>query len=118
DTIIDIEGIESASGKTLDYLIYKFINASEPLNARQRVLIVRTLVAGLSSTFNIDLSKVDTRADGLSAELRKERLVPDSEDTFNHFVSAGRQSMEPALDYSRKAPTFLTPPLIDGYESQ
>lgn len=114
DGVVEIDGLENAKEEHLGILIPSLLNADDALMPRQRVLLAKQLLAAPESP-SLDLSAIKARPDALLAELLREGLVPDSEDVFTHFSSAGWPSIEPALLLSTNAWTFLDPTLVAGH---
>lgn len=114
DGVVEIDGLENANEQHLGILIPSLLNADDALMPRLRVLLAKQLLAAPESP-GLDLSAIEARPDALLAELLREGLVPDSEDVFTHFSSAGWPSIEPALLISTNAWTFLALPLVAGH---
>lgn len=114
DGVVEIEDLENANEEQLGFLIPSLLNASDALMPRQRVLLAKQLLATPQSP-GLDLSAIEARPDTLLAELLREGMVPDSEEVFIHFSSAGWPSIEPALLLSTNAPKFLAPTLVAGH---
>lgn len=114
DGVVEIDGLENANEEQLGILIPSLLNADGALMPRQRVLLAKQLLAAPESP-GLDLSAIEARPDALLAELLREEMVPDSEDVFTHFSSAGWPAIEPALLLSTNAWTFLAPPLVAGH---
>lgn len=114
DGVVEIDGLENANEEQLGILIPSLLNADAALMPRQRVLLAKQLLAAPESP-GLDLSAIEARPDALLAELLREELVPDSEDVFTHFSSAGWPSIEPALLISANAWTFLAPTFVAGH---
>lgn len=112
--VVDVLDLEEASEERLEPLVSLLLNAHPALGPRQRVLLAKQLWDSPARPA-FDLAEVTASPDELLAELLRQEMVEDSEESFEHFSSAGWASIGPALRVSKEADTFITPELIEGH---
>lgn len=114
ESVVDVLDLEEASKEQLEPLIPLLLNADHVLGAQQRVLLAKQLLDSPGRP-DFDLAEITASPDEVLAELLKQGMVDDREETFEHFSSAGWASIGPALRVSTQAATFITPALIEGH---
>lgn len=112
--VVDVLDLEEASEEQLERLIPLLLNAHSALEPRQRVLLAKQLWDSPARPA-FDLTEIPASPDELLAELLRQGMVDDSEESFEHFSRAGWASIGPALRVSKKAATFITPALVEGH---
>jgi hypothetical protein len=92
-----------------------FLHApDESIEPQARVELVKELkLPGL-----LDVQLLNAEPNHVFRYLLEERLVPDTADTFAHFLPAGWTSVGPAMKVSAKIEEFLTPALVKGLLDQ
>lgn len=112
--VVDVLDLQEASKEQLEPLVALLLNAQPALGPRQRVLLAKQLWDSPARPA-FDLAEVTASPDELLAELLRQGMVDDSEESFEHFTSAGWASIGAALRVSKEAATFITPELIEGH---
>ncbi|MET4053154.1 hypothetical protein ABID81_002529 [Frigoribacterium sp. PvP054] len=112
--VVDVLDLEEASEEQLEPLIPLLLNAQPALGPRQRVLLAKQLWHSPAQPAFV-LTEVTASPDELLAELLRQGMVDDVEESFERFSSAGWASIGPALRVSKEAATFITPALIEGH---
>lgn len=110
---IEISGIDEASAVSLHDLTVTTLNASSSLKAEDRV----QLALQLNPQRPLDSSSVTEirpSGDDLLAHALESGLLPDTADTFTHFLTGGWASVSAAFKVSTSAEDFLTPSVIAG----
>lgn len=111
---VELQGLDDAEPELIADLRKRILNASEVLEARDRVLLALQLDPE-SRLDAIDPTDLQATQDDLLAELLEAGLVPDDAATFEHFRTAGWRSVSKAFEISEAAKDFLTPDLVDGH---
>ncbi|WP_434590742.1 P-loop NTPase fold protein [Brevibacterium sp. 1718] len=105
DVIIDVEP------QLVAELRLRILNASHVLKSRERVYIALQLDPELTLG-GIDAADIKPTDDNLLADLLEAGLVPDTANTFKHFMTAGWNAIANAFHHSEAAKEFLTPELV------
>lgn len=93
-------------------LAARLLNASSSIpSAAARVRLAVSLNLSADAISATDLTPT---SDDLLALALKAELVPDAEETFQHFVAAGWRSVEKAFAVSKNVGAFLIPQLVSG----
>jgi len=111
---IEISGIDEASAVSLHDLTVTILNASSSLKAEDRVQLALQLnpQRPLDSS---SVTKIQPSGDDLLAHALESGLLPDTADTFTHFLTGGWESASAAFKVSTSAESFLTPSFIAGH---
>ena len=112
--VADVLNLKEASEEQLEPLIPLLLNAHAALGPRQRVLLAKQLWHSPAQPA-FDLAEITASPDELLAELLRQGMVDDVEESFERFSSAGWASIGPAVQVSKEAATFITPALIEGH---
>jgi hypothetical protein len=110
---IEISGIDEASAVSLHDLTVTILNASRSLKAEDRVQLALQLnpQRPLDSS---SVTEIQPSGDDLLAHALESGLLPDTADTFTHFLTGGWASVSAAFKVSTSAEDFLTPSVIAG----
>lgn len=111
---VELHALDDAEPDLIINLRQWILNASEVLEARNRVQIALQLDPE-SRLDAIDPTVLQPARDDLLAELLEADLVPDDTATFEHFLTAGWRSVSKAFEVSEAAKDFLTPDLVAGH---
>lgn len=111
---IEISGIDEASAVSLHDLTVTILNASSSLKAENRVQLALQLnpQRPLDSS---SVTEIQPSGDDLLAHALESGLLPDTADTFTHFLIGGWASVSAAFKVSTSAEDFLTPSFIAGH---
>lgn len=107
---VEIAAVEDAEPTTVRELMVSILNASSVLGSRDRVNLALQL-----STGAVEVSELEPSGDDLLADLLESELVPDTAESFKHFVSAGWNAVSRAFATSAAAPDFISPELVGGH---
>ncbi|EYT62422.1 hypothetical protein H483_0110505 [Dietzia sp. UCD-THP] len=110
---VRIEGLEDAESDHIIALRLRILNAHQLIESKDRVRLAQQLDPK-SRLAPIELTAIQPSEDDLLAYLLSAGLVPDSAETFEHFLTAGWSSVSTAFAISWAAKDFLTPELIKG----
>jgi hypothetical protein len=108
---IELRDVEEIADQDRGVLAVRVLNASKHLTAQARVQLVKQL--NLESA--IELAEVTPSPDQLLASALEAKLLPDTFDTFAHFVKCGWESVSEAFAVSENASEFMTPALLAGF---
>ncbi len=111
---IEISGIDEASAVSLHDLTVTILNASSSLKAEDRVQLALQLnpQRPLDSS---SVTEIQPSGDDLLAHALESGLLPDTTDTFTHFLTGGWASVSAAFKVSTSAESFFTPSFIVGH---
>lgn len=111
---VEIEGLEDVESEVILDLRIRILNAHQVLESRARIWLALQLDPE-SRLDPISLTALQPSEDDLLAGLLEAGLVPDSAETFEHFLTGGWGSVAKAFAISEDAKEFLTPELIGGH---
>uniref|UniRef100_UPI003899E759 YobI family P-loop NTPase n=1 Tax=Pigmentiphaga litoralis TaxID=516702 RepID=UPI003899E759 len=111
---VELEGVEDAAPDVIHALMVRILNASQELDSRDRVQLALQLDPEPQPGLLV-ATELRPSGDDLLADLLQAGLVPDTVDTFAHFLTGGWRSVSTAFKASTAAQDFLTPQLVAGH---
>lgn len=108
DHPIKIRALEETDVDTRSKLAIRILNASSSLPAAARV----RLVIGLDLPTGVEPTDMIPANDDLLARALEAKLVPDTAETFEHFVGGGWESVSEAFAVSANIEDFVNPELV------
>lgn len=111
---VEILGVEEASAETIQRLTVRILNASSVLGADDRVHLAVQLNPQRPPE-SLAATQIQPSGDNLLAHALNSKLLPDTADTFAHFLTGGWASVSAAFKVSAAAMDFLTPSLVAGH---
>jgi len=110
----EVSGVEQAPAETIHSLTVTILNASGVLGAGHRVQLARQLNPQRPPE-SLSATEIKPSGDDLLAHALESELLPDTADTFTHFLTGGWVSVSAAFKVSSAAKDFLTPTLVAGH---
>lgn len=107
-------GLEEASTSAIHAVMIRILNSPKFIDAKQRVALAQELNAFLEPD-SLSIAEIIPFPDELFAELLRAKLVPDSDASFAHFLTAGWGAVSGACEVSAGLKGFLTPQLVKGH---
>lgn len=108
---LELQEVDMTEDADRNSLAVRLLNASAHLTPDARVRLVEQL--RLDS--EIELTDVTPSPDGLLARALEAKLLPDTAETFSHFVAGGWQSVAEAFAVSVRVSEFMAPALVTGF---
>ncbi|MBB1512771.1 hypothetical protein H5399_09170 [Tessaracoccus sp. MC1627] len=112
--LAEVSGVEEAPAESIRRLTVTILNASSVLGAGDRVQLALQLNPQRPPE-SLAATEIQPSGDDLLAYALKSELLPDTADTFTHFLTGGWASVSAAFKVSTAAKDFLTPSLVAGH---
>lgn len=109
--LLELQEVGMTEGADRNALAVRLLNASAHLTPDARVRLVEQL--RLDS--DIALTDVTPSSDGLLARALEAKLLPDTAESFSHFVAGGWKSVDEAFAVSARVSEFMAPALVTGF---
>ncbi|QKT07970.1 hypothetical protein HUN08_12835 [Gordonia sp. X0973] len=108
---LELQEVDMTEEADRNALAVRLLNASAHLKPDARVRLVEQL--RLDS--EIEVTDVTPSSDGLLAWALEAKLLPDTAETFSHFVAGGWKSVAEAFAVSARISEFMAPALVTGF---
>lgn len=108
---ISLQDVDELDAPKRYELLVRILNASSVLEPAQRVWFATQLDPD-PKTY-LDVEKIEASKDDLFARLLDAKLVSDTLETFQQFLTVGRPAIATAFRASTQAHTFLVPDLVE-----
>ncbi|MGC4944419.1 hypothetical protein [Kribbella sp. DT2] len=107
---IELKAVQEIDVDTRGKLAISILNASSALHASARV----QLATSMDLPEGVEATSLMPTNDDLLARVLEAQLVPDTAETFAHFIQAGWESVADAFTVSANVEDFLSPELVTG----
>src|SRR5699024_11116781 len=108
---VDLQEVETDVAREF---IVRLLNADATLALDARVAIAKQIHDGLDLE-PVEADALNSSEEALLARLLEAKMVPDTAETFAHFLAKGWSSTSAAFEASKGIHEFLTPNLIAGH---